>query len=156
MKRTSPLQSAVCGISGAMLLMSGCAAHTQTIREGIWLGTMTAPPVSGAGRRASRTVSYEVVVEGDGLRITLIGPYGNIPMRDVRVDPESLRFSFVGEMASTGRRFTGWFDCELELLENQVYRGDCKTPAGFRGRAGLLLEAGLGSLIMIPPGDPSP
>lgn len=65
MKRTSPLQSTVCVISGTLLLMSGCAGHTQTIGEGTWRGTMTAPPVSGAVLGVARDVSYELVVEHD-------------------------------------------------------------------------------------------
>lgn len=104
----------------------------QELATGVWTGTVSPPG------DPSIEVQYEVSYDEEGaLQITLLPPAGieappSIAFRDEALDEESLRFSWTA--GSTD------LDCELLLVEDGSFEGECVDDDGVPGH-----------LTMIPP-----
>jgi len=108
----------------ALLLAVG-PARGQELATGTWTGTVTPP------EEASIEVQYEVSYDEEGaLQITLLPPAGvgappSIPFREEALTEESLTFSWTA--GSTD------LDCELLLLEDGSFEGECVDDDGMPG-----------------------
>jgi len=90
-------------------------AQAQEMKSGTWTGFMK-PPNS-----EKRDVTFEVAVESDTLKITLIHEeVGFLPLTDIVLSDTGLKFSF-----SAG----AFILCDLKLKENKGYEGEC-APEG--------------------------
>ena len=101
------------------------AVHAQSLEPGTWTGTI-APPGND-----SFDVTYDVVVKGDSLTITVHAPPGDRPFRDIKTSENQLTFWF-----EPGPRV----DCVLAKHEDGSYSGDCVAQDG-----------SVGHLTMVPP-----
>lgn len=109
-------------------------AGAQELATGTWTGTVTPPD------DPTLEVQYEVSYDEEGaLAITLLPPAGigappSIPLRDVALEDGSLTFSW--NPGGTA------LDCELLLLEDGSFEGECVDDEGVPG-----------FLTMVPPAD---
>lgn len=111
------ISAATCGATAAV--------HGQSLEPGTWTGTI-APPGSNPF-----DVTYDVVVKGDTLTITVHAPPGDRPFHDIKTSENELTFWF-----EPGPRV----DCVLAKQEDGSYAGDCVDRDG-----------SVGHLTMVPP-----
>jgi hypothetical protein len=95
----------------ASLLALPVAASAQTLKPGIWTGTV-APPGEGVV-----AVTFDVKVAGDTTSITLTaGEHGTFKLEEVKVTADKITFKFTpGPVVS----------CTLAKKDDGSYAGDC-------------------------------
>lgn len=128
-----PCMRITAAVALALTLAVG-PARGQELATGTWTGTVTPP-----GETALE-VQYEVSYDEEGaLAITLLPPAGvgappSIPFNDIALEDEALTFGWsAGDTA---------LDCELLLLEDGSFEGECVDEDGVPG-----------FLTMVPPAD---
>lgn len=90
-------------------------AQAQEMKSGTWTGFMMPP------NNEKQDVTFEVAVESDTLKITLIHEeVGLLPLMDIVLSDTGLKFSL-----SAGTLIL----CDLKLKANKGYEGEC-APEG--------------------------
>ena len=118
----------VVGLAVFMALVAVGSADGQTLKSGIWTGTIEPPD----GEYLD--IKYNVRVESDTLKIRIITPeFGEFETTDVRIVDGVLLFGF-----SPGQPLS----CELKPRDGGRFRGACVDSDGDPGY-----------LTMIPPGS---
>ena len=102
--------------------------HAQPLEEGRWTGYLVSP----TGELFD--VGYEVAAEAGALNVTMVWSRGPSPLYDVRLERDTLWFSW--NMESDFR-----LNCIMLLEQRSHYKGSCKGPYG-----------GFGLMVMAPPG----
>ena len=99
----------------AAILALPIAASAQTLKPGIWTGTVT-PPSEGVV-----AVTFDVKVAGDTTSITLTaGEHGTFKLEDIKVTADKLTFKFTpGPVVS----------CTLAKRDDGSYAGECSDGA---------------------------
>src|SRR5688572_11770594 len=122
----------------AALAAAGCTtrgsvgpAGSQTLSPGMWTGTMT---WSSSGRPEGLIGSYDVVVKGDTIGITMNADGGRLPFSEVKLNGNTLTF-----WASPGARAF----CTLTRRDDGAFEGPCKAERN--------PEASTLRVLMVPP-----
>lgn len=104
-------------------LAMAATMHAQSLQPGTWTGTI-APPGS-----EPFDVTYDVVLDGDSVAITVHAPLGDRPFHDIEVSDKELTF---------------WFEpgppvnCVLVKQEDGSYAGDCIDEDGSAGQVTMV------------------
>ena len=118
---------------GFALMLAGCSS-APPFEEGRWRGALT--PMNHP--EMATPVAYDVRHDDGGLAISLLGPNDTrVPIRDPRLDGDTLRFAFVEPEEQVLLR------CALGRDEAGGFGGRCADPSGKWAR-----------FTMIPPAQP--
>ena len=120
--------AAVVGLAAAAWLSSS-SLQAQELKEGRWSGIRTLVETGAEWDplmdrfRAPLNVAWEVErTQGrNGVSITLVHALGSAPLTNVRLEGETLSYSFIVPGRSNRA------DCRLTLQEDGSYAGDCST-----------------------------
>lgn len=102
-----------------LLLAFSPSLAAQTLKEGLWDGSMTIPGESEI------QVQYRVTKPAGKLNITIEGERNQLPVHSVQLEKDTLSFSW-GNAPTT--------DCRLKLQDDGSYIGGCSRGGGSQGR----------------------
>lgn len=107
------------GLAALFALNTGLHAQSPTLAPGTWTGSIVDP----GGEEAS--VTYEVSVTGDTLRIELKVPEGpSFSFSNIRFEGGSLLFTWLANIS---------IECKLDAAEAGSYSGTCTDSSGESG-----------------------
>lgn len=100
---------------------------SQTLKEGLWDGSMTIPG------EPEIQVRYRVAEIDGELNITIEGEGNRLPVHNVELDGDTLSFSW-GDGLTT--------NCTLTLQDDGSYAGHCSRGEGPKGQVKMTPPAG--------------
>ena len=103
-----------------LVVAFSASLQAQTLQEGTWTGSA----VSSDG--SSNDVTFEVKTDGGQLSITYNSPVGAISLETIRLEGDTLSYTFTGGGSNVS--------CSLKRQKDGCYTGECESASGGRGR----------------------